>query len=334
MTLLLLLLFSSCLCCVLTGRFIPLARRYRLFDKPNQRSSHSQPTPRGGGLAIVASVFISCVLLQYYYPVFSDGFGWHTKVLLVCALLIAVISFVDDMRDLSVALRLSLQGLLSLILVFFVGPVPLANLLPIWASVMLSCIGLMWLLNLYNFMDGIDGLAASEAVVVCFAAAGVLVINNAGGSVIFLTIALAGSALGFLVWNWSPAKLFMGDSGSVFLGFSIGGLALITTQGELLTISVWLILLAVFIADASYTLSRRLFTGQDIFQAHRSHGYQILADHWASHAKVSLLYMGINIVWLVPLAIAANAWPQLSLVIVITAYVPLLAMMAKLDNLA
>lgn len=331
MNLILLLLLSASLSCVLSGRFIILARRYQLFDLPNHRSSHTQPTPRGGGMAIAVSVLSACVVFQYYDPV--PSFESRSGFVLICASLIAVISFVDDLRGLSVAVRLSLQGLLSLVLVFLVGPIPLGDALPIGLSILFSCIALMWLLNLYNFMDGIDGLAACEGIVVCLAAA-VLLINNAEGSVLALTIALGGSALGFLIWNWSPAKLFMGDSGSVFLGFAIGGLALLTTQREVLTISVWLILLAAFIADASYTLMRRLFRGQNIFQAHRNHAYQVLADRWASHAKVTSLYMCINIIWLLPLAVIANSWPELSLIMVAMAYIPLLAMMAKLDNVA
>ena len=311
-----------------------LATRYKLFDKPNPRSSHSEPTPRGGGLAIVMSVLISCLVFHSFNPIFGVDFEWQSGFILVVTFLLAVASFFDDLLSLSVSVRLSLQGFLSLIVVFLVGPIPMGDVVPISVSIVLTAIVLMWLLNLYNFMDGIDGLAASETSVVCIVAAAILMGNNTQDSIVVMAIALGGSALGFLVWNWSPAKLFMGDSGSVFLGFTIGSLALFSVQETALSMSVWLILLATFTTDASYTLIRRLLAGQNIFYAHRSHGYQVLADRWGSHKKVTSLYMVINLFWLVPIAVIADNYPELAINAVAIAYIPLLAMMAKLDNLA
>jgi len=162
---------------------------------------------------------------------------------------------------------------------------------------------LVWLLNLYNFMDGIDGIASIEAICICL-----------GGSLLYwltghaqeavLPMLLAATVAGFLVWNFPPARIFMGDAGSGFLGIVLGLLALMAGWINPLLFWGWLILLGVFVVDATFTLARRLLRGDKVYQAHRSHAYQYASRRYAGHRPVSLAVAAINLGWLLPVASA------------------------------
>jgi Fuc2NAc and GlcNAc transferase len=185
-------------------------------------------------------------------------------------------------------------------------------------------LALTWLLNLYNFMDGIDGLAAVEAIFVAGGAILLLWINDTGIVIInWLAIIIAGVA-GFLVWNWPPARIFMGDVGSGFLGFFLGVVAIITAQSGDLSIWSWIILLGVFIVDATVTLLRRILRKERWYEAHRSHAYQRLARYYNSHKIVTIGVLVINLLWLLPLAWIADKWRDLGGPIVIIAFIPLI----------
>jgi Fuc2NAc and GlcNAc transferase len=168
---------------------------------------------------------------------------------------------------------------------------------------------IVWSLNLFNFMDGIDGIAASEAVFIGVAG-GVLVLVG-GGSVALATLCLvlAAACSGFLWWNWAPAKIFMGDVGSGFLGFSIAVLALGVARDQPAGPFVWLILGGVFVVDATVTLMRRLWRRERLYEAHRSHAYQCLARRWQSHRRVTLTVTAVNVFWLFPWATLATLYP-------------------------
>jgi Fuc2NAc and GlcNAc transferase len=181
---------------------------------------------------------------------------------------------------------------------------------------------LVWLTNLFNFMDGIDGLAGMEAVCVSVFG-GILLFHGGLASYSQLFWLLAAASLGFLLWNWPPAKIFMGDVGSGFLGFTLGTLALFSSSSNSGLIWPWLILLAAFIVDATVTLLRRMFSRARWYEAHRSHAYQHAAQAWASHTKVTLAVAVINIGWLFPLAWAASRFPQAAPAFAVVAAVPL-----------
>jgi Fuc2NAc and GlcNAc transferase len=188
----------------------------------------------------------------------------------------------------------------------------------------LGVLYLVWLLNLFNFMDGTDGIAASEAMFVCVAGA---VLNYHVLSDINFSAAaviLAASTIGFLLYNWSPAKIFMGDVGSGYLGIVIGGLSLMAAKQQHELLWVWIILLAVFVSDATITLIRRLLRKQKPHVAHRSHAYQHLAIRFNSHARVSLIVFTVNIVWLLPIAFLVANKQLEGTTGVVVAYVPLL----------
>jgi Fuc2NAc and GlcNAc transferase len=191
-----------------------------------------------------------------------------------------------------------------------------------WIGQILALVGSAWMINLYNFMDGIDGLAGLEAV--CASGLGGLLMVWVGfGGLAACAFALTGASAGFLVWNWPPARIFMGDVGSGFLGFVFGVLVIASVRERPWLLWPWLILLSVFIVDSTLTLMRRLITGARWYEAHCSHAYQHAARRWGSHSKVTLTIAAINAAWLFPLAWAACVWPAAGPVFAVIAMAPL-----------
>jgi Fuc2NAc and GlcNAc transferase len=188
----------------------------------------------------------------------------------------------------------------------------------------LAAIYLVWLLNLFNFMDGTDGIAASEAMFVCVAGAvlNYYVLSDINFSA--AAIILATSTFGFLLYNWAPAKIFMGDIGSGYLGIVVGGLSLMAAKQQHELLWVWIILLAVFVSDATITLIRRLLRKEKPHVAHRSHAYQHLAIRFNSHSKIALVVLAVNVVWLLPIAFLVANKQLAGTTGVVVAYIPLL----------
>jgi Fuc2NAc and GlcNAc transferase len=198
-----------------------------------------------------------------------------------------------------------------------------------WVSQGATLVGLVWLTNLFNFMDGIDGLAGMEAVSVSGLGA-FLLFRNGLPDYAQVSWMLAAASLGFLVWNWPPARIFMGDVGSGFLGFSLGVLALFSSKAGPGFLWPWLILLAVFIVDSTVTLLRRMVSRARWYAAHRSHAYQHAALAWGSHAKVTLAAAAINLGWLFPLAWGACRYPAAAPAIAALALAPLVYLTFRL----
>ena len=296
------------------------------MDIPNERSSHITPTPRGGGLAFVATSLIGFLLL-----LLNNALNGTELLALCCAgSIVAIAGHLDDRQKISGAtVRLVLHAISAIILIVGVGiPSELALFDRIVnTGIVGSIIGvvyLVWLLNLFNFMDGTDGIAASEAIFVALAGAflNYHVLSNAIHSA--AAVVLAASTFGFILYNWSPAKIFMGDVGSGYLGIVVGGLSLIAANQDPDLLWVWIILLAVFVSDATVTLIRRLLRKQKPHVAHRSHAYQHLAIRLNSHAKVALLVLAINIAWLLPIAFLVADKQLAGTTGVVVAYVPLI----------
>jgi len=321
------LVFSLLLC----GAYLRFARARQLLDIPGERSSHSRPTPHGGGVALVSAFILGLLLAAQLYGAWNTGF----LTLAVIALALMVLGVIDDLRGLSVPLRLVLYTLACLWVVHMLLPATdTGNALRSGALLVLVALTLLWVVNLYNFMDGIDGIAALQTVLACCCAAWLSWRTGHGGHYALFCLLLAAAHAGFLFWNFPPARLFMGDAGSVPSGFLLASLALLgAVQGQLNPLC-WVILLGVFITDTTWTLIWRLGTGQAFMQPHRSHAYQRLSRHWDSHRRVDLLLLAINVLWLFPLAWAVQHWPISALFLVFLAYLPLLYGMAKMSRLA
>lgn len=268
--------------------------RRGLLDIPNERSSHEIPTPRGGGLilAIVAitAYVVGCIALGE--PV---NFGY-----LIGSAIVVLVGWLDDVYSLSFAWRLIAQGIAAAVVIYFCGPItsfylPGFDLMidPGWSANIVSGLLIVWLVNVYNFMDGIDGIAGLQALV---AAAAWLVVGVLVGSsnTTIIGLALAGASVGFLVHNWQPAKIFMGDAGSTFLGFSFAVLPIVarstneSQNARLATFS----LLAIwpFVFDSGITIFRRALRGEKIWSAHREHLYQRLVIGGSKHWVITTFY--------------------------------------------
>jgi Fuc2NAc and GlcNAc transferase len=309
-----------------TRQLVSNSHRISSLDIPNERSSHLTPTPRGGGIAFVATSLVGFLLL-----LLDSELDRADLLALCCAgAIVAIAGHLDDRQKISGAtLRLGFHALGAIILIVGIGYPSQISLFDrtVNTGIISSILGvlyLVWLLNLFNFMDGTDGIAASEAIFVGFAGAilNFHVLSDINFSA--TAIILASCTFGFLLYNWSPAKIFMGDVGSGFLGIVIGGLSLIAANQDPELLWVWIILLAVFVSDATVTLIRRLLRKQKPHVAHRSHAYQHLAIRLNSHAKVALLVLAVNIAWLLPIAFLVADKQLAGTTGVIIAYVPLL----------
>lgn len=303
-------------------RRIALARG--VLDVPNSRSSHELPTPRGGGLAIVVTVLMA-IAAMYLRGIIPAGVA---AALLVGGPMVALVGFIDDLRSVSAAVRLAVQFTALSWSVWSLGPLPAVNfgfavLNPGLAGSVIGVVLLVWFLNLYNFMDGIDGIASVEVIsVLAFAALLVIWQHGDPGTVLLLQV-IAASVAGFLIWNWPPARIFMGDAGSGFLGFCVGTVAWATIISGRFSVWVWLILLGAFIVDATVTLLRRWMRGARLAQAHRSHAYQRLSRKYGSHLKVTLGVLCVNLLWLDPAAYLAASRPSSGPLLTALAWLPL-----------
>lgn len=294
-----------CLSWVLTLFARRLALKRRLLDFPNERSSHRQPTPRGGGVAIVL-VFLG--LLVWLWATGSldarTGLG-----LALGGGIIALVGLLDDLSHVPVRWRLLSHFCGAAVVVYAVGGMP-----PLaywdgavylgWPGHLLAVLALVWLLNLYNFMDGIDGIAGVQAVTFGVAG-GVLLLLEGLVPEAGLLWCLAAVAAGFLCWNLPPARIFMGDVGSGFVGLMIGALTLWLSAQYPPFFWLAAIMMSLFIVDASLTLVWRLARGERVYQAHRSHVYQLLALRFG-HGPVIAGVAAINLLLLLPLAWAAQ----------------------------
>jgi Fuc2NAc and GlcNAc transferase len=309
---------------LLTGFVRRLALAHQVLDVPNDRSSHSTPTPRGGGMAIVVTLLAAIAVLGAFGAIPLRLAG----VMLASGGAVATVGFIDDRRHVAAPIRLTVHFAAVSLFVWCVGRLPPIDFgFAVWdlgiLGVAVGVLMLVWFLNLYNFMDGIDGIAGVEAVSVAMVAALLLMWRGADPAAPLLLLLTAAAAAGFLIWNWPPARIFMGDAGSGFLGFSLGALAWLTILSGRLSVWVWLILFGAFFVDATVTLLRRWGRGEPIATAHRSHAYQRLSRRLGSHQKVTLGCLIVNLVWLAPLAWLASAHWSSGALLTLIAWTPL-----------
>lgn len=299
--------------------------KFGLVDIPNERSAHFTPTPRGGGLSFIFSFIMGAAGLilagvirqEWLLPVLSAG------------PMIAIVGIMDDRRSMSAMSRLFTHFSAAFVVYLLVTKGFEVNLnvsfVPEgWPIVtFIFCLFFVaWMVNLYNFMDGIDGLAATNAVVCGVCLAGLAWWQNQT-ELASVYILLAASVAGFLVFNWAPAKIFMGDSGSTFLGFVFATLALTAKGFANVPFVANLIVLGCFIVDATYTLLVRAVRGKRVHQAHRDHAFQHAVQTGWSHRRTVIFYSGITLFWLLPMAVGALVYDRLALLFLVIAYTPL-----------
>lgn len=303
---------------VITKLLIRYAHKKQLLDIANERSSHTQATPRIGGLSFVPLICLTLII----YSLINGKYELLLFTLLPI-LGVAATGLIDDIKGVNQVTRFMLYLFCSIVAL---GNMPNIATHPYWLIALEGCVlslSIAWLTNLFNFMDGIDGITASEGIFV-FSALAFFAYLNESNSLCYLLILIAAPLAGFLALNWQPAKTFMGDVGSTFIGILIGCMCLYSLNQGTLSIYSAIILLGSFLVDASWTLAYRFISGQQWYQAHRSHHYQILSRKLNSHHQVSLLYLLVNLFWLLPLALAANQWKAYGLLITAISLLPLM----------
>ncbi|HNP63637.1 MAG TPA: glycosyltransferase family 4 protein [Woeseiaceae bacterium] len=313
------LLLSACI----AGLMKVYARRAKLLDVPNERSSHQVVTARGGGLSI-AVVFLGAIIWLYVFDNFpTDAF----YSLLVGGVLVAGIGFVDDHRHVSAKWRILVHLFAAVFAIVILGGFPEIQFGSKFVDMgivgdAMAILFTIWFINLYNFMDGIDGIAAVEALSICASVLLILFVGD-GGYFANLLVVLGAATLGFLIWNWPPAKIFMGDVGSGFVGFILAAIAIISSIHGNLPIWCWLILAGVFVVDSTVTLFTRVMKGEKWYSAHNTHAYQKASRRLGSHRAVTLSVLVINVGWLMPIAWLASVHKESGWWLTAGAWLPL-----------
>ncbi len=285
---------------ITTGWFRMYAISRQMVDVPNERSSHRVATPRGGGGAMVLATTMALAWWSWI-----TGSATLPGVL-IGGLVVAGVGFLDDHRHVPPFIRLAGHSLAAVLAVAALGGLTpgmdASGARTGLAGALLAVVFVVWFINLTNFMDGIDGLAGVQTITVCAVGAALSELTAPGSKLWIEPAVLGAASVGFLVWNWPPARVFMGDVGSGFVGFMV---AVVTLRAAIVTPVLgwcWLILSGVFIVDATFTLARRAARADRLFTAHRCHAYQHLAVAWG-HSPVTLLVAAINVCWLTPVAL-------------------------------
>jgi Fuc2NAc and GlcNAc transferase len=297
------------------------------LDIPNERSSHTAPTPRGAGVAVATVFIVGLFALRVAEKISDETF----ISIALPGFFVAIIGRLDDLGYLTSAKwRLVGHFFVAIVAVWLVGGLPS---LPIanssidfgMAGNVLAVIYLVWMLNLFNFMDGIDLITGVETITASGATAIFLAIK-ADGDFWLVPAILAATILGFMFLNIPPAKIFLGDVGSGFIGFVIALISLVTADENALIAWAMVILLAVFISDSTVTLLRRVIMREHLYVAHRTHAYQNLTNRVNKHVSVSLGVGAINLFWLLPIAWLVANESVVPIVGVTIAYIPVIAL--------
>lgn len=274
---------------LLTGVARTYALRHEVVDRPTARSSHNTPTPRGGGIAIlVASALGMAIGVAARLTETNDAFTLGLGMLLL-----GVVGWIDDRRGLKVRTRLIVHIGVAIWTLHMFGGLPALRMGTTSMEAgrlgyLIGAVGIVWSINLFNFMDGIDGLAGSQAIII-FGSAALLLSGYGVQSLATISAVVAAASAGFLVWNWPPAKMFLGDVGSGPIGYLAAGLAIASENRGSVPLLVFGIIACVLISDTTVTLARRFTRGERLGDAHRHHAYQRLAQAWGSHRRVTVL---------------------------------------------
>jgi len=303
-----------------------IAVKFDIVAKRNFRTLHKIDVPKGSGI-VFSLVYISLVFLLWTQDMVSNDLA-----IAIClgGFAATIFGFIDDVIDVPAIIKLIIQISLSSFIIFSFGETPLLldkNIAPIDTGVLgvfVSVGILVWLMNLYNFMDGVDGMAASGTVFICGTISAVLffICGNTGLGLIVALLAF--SCLGFLLFNWPPASIFMGDAGSVFIGYIFGVLIIYTMLSSEISIWTWLTVFGYFGIDTTTTLILRVARVKKWYGAHRSHAYQNLARIWDSHSKVTGLVLCYHLLWVLPLTILSASYTDYQEIICLLAIFPVI----------
>jgi Fuc2NAc and GlcNAc transferase len=318
-----LIIVTLTLSLVSSGVYLRFASKHGPYATPNYRSLHQKVIPRGAGLATAFTA-----LLSYLYLYFNHGLATpQLMVYVIGGIVVMAMGAADDRLDISARYRMPFQILTAGWVCYWLGglaPVDLS-----FAVVNLGMFGhvalvlaLVWFYNLYNFIDGIDGMASSATIFICGAMGAVLFFQ--GESTLGMILALLGiSSIGFLAFNWPPARMFLGEAGSSFMGCIISAVFVESLWRNAASLWAWLIIGGFYFADTTLTTVVRLLKVPGWYLPHRSHAYQNLARVWNSHRRVLLLVMAINFFWLLPLLVLSLHFASWAVGLTVLAYVPL-----------
>jgi Fuc2NAc and GlcNAc transferase len=324
---------------LLSAFLVGVVRRQQILDIPNERSSHAVPTPRGGGVGIgVGSLVVTLIAW-----IVEGELTAKLAYCLIASAFIMVLGWIDDRRSLSAKLRLLMQAVVALVLILLIGgggydrfDIPVVGVLdlPEIIGILFAMVLIVAVTNFYNFMDGIDGIAGMQAVVAGIGWV-ILLLRIDQEILALFPAAIVAASIGFLFWNWPPAKIFMGDVGSTYLGFSFMILPLMATtfftNDRLLVAGV--LMVGTFVFDATLTIFRRAMAGENILAAHRSHLYQRLIKLGYPHLQVTLLY---SLLFAISSACALfyfeNESPELAVLVFLVVHVLLLFVVTSLER--
>jgi len=306
-----------------SGIYLRFASKHGPYATPNYRSLHQKVIPRGAGLAVAFAA-----LLGYLYLYFDGGLTTsQLMVYVVGGVLVAAMGAADDRLDIRARYRMPFQFLTAgWICYWFGGLTPIdmnhavLDLGPFGHAALV--VVLVWFYNLYNFIDGIDGMASSATVFIC-AAMGVILFSQDELTLGMILALLGVSSAAFLLFNWPPARMFLGDAGSSFMAYILSAVFVESLWRDSAVIWAWLIAGGFYFADTTLTTTVRLLTVPGWYRPHRSHAYQNLARVWNSHLRVLLLVMSINLLWVIPMLLLALKYETWAIGITVLAYIPL-----------
>jgi len=318
------LLVSVFTCSLVGNHYYPrLALRLRIHAVPNYRSLHPEITPRGGGI-VVAVANLVAVLVGYWLGLIQYP---NLLIFLIGGLVVALVGFADDKFELPALSRLLVQFAAATWILYWFGGMPALGFGEIsvelgWAGNIVAVLAMVWFFNLFNFMDGIDGMATSGTLYVTAAATLILFVNG-DYEIALLSALICAATAGFAYFNWPPAKVFLGDAGSSFFSYTIAALILGSLWSDGMSLWTWLILLGYFLVDTTVTLLLRVVTVKKWYRAHRSHAYQNLARIWGDHVKMVRLVLLIEFLWLFPLAVLSVWMHEIAPLITAVAFLPI-----------
>jgi Fuc2NAc and GlcNAc transferase len=308
---------------ILLRYYEPYAIKKDILAVPSSRTLHGNKTPRGGGI-VFSLLFVFGIAILFVFGITSFEV---LMVLGVGGFVATIFGFADDIVDISEGYKMTVQILLAMWVIYWFDANILIEWVPSWFSLFITAFLLVWMINLYNFMDGIDGMAISGALFISIVAS---ILSLVGGglelSIIFFLLAV--SSVGFIIYNWPPARIFMGDAGSIFLGYCFGALVLKSSTNGDISFWIWVIILSYFVVDTTVTLLLRIVIVRR-YLPHRSHAYQNLARIWNSHAKVTGLVMAYHFIWILPLSVWATIDNDVEIIAALLAIVPVILLTLK-----